>query len=102
MSQLPSPVMLDPLPPSMEKAMAQGKTKWTNCDLAWGPWRGRVLQPVAPKAWQPQQGQAVAQAGQSQGQKPTGSSTGCGNERNLLGFTVDEEGLLNGRSLGGG
>lgn len=36
---------------------------------------GGVLQPVAPKAWQPWQDQAVAQAGQFQGQRPTRSAT---------------------------
>lgn len=79
-----------------------GENKWTNCGLAWAPWeRGVgvgvggcvweecVLQPVAPKAWQPRQGQAVAQADQSQGQRPTGSATGFGSERNLSGFTMD-------------
>lgn len=61
---------------------------------------GGVLQPVAPKAWQPRQDQAVAQAGQSQGQRPARSATGFGSESNLIGLTMDEEGLLNGCSFG--
>lgn len=79
-----------------------GKNQQTNCDLAWGPWGDGVLQPVAPEAWQPRQDQAVAQAGQSQGQRPTRSATGIGSESNLIGLTVDEAGLLNGCSSGDG
>lgn len=78
----------------MQMAVAQGNTSGQT--VAWpgahgeGGRRGEcVLQPVAPKAWQPRQGQAVAQADQSQGQRPTGSATGFGSERNLSGFTVD-------------
>lgn len=59
MSQLPSPVMLDPLPPSMERAMAHGKTTgqtvtWPGAHgggVCYSLWLPRLGNPGKARLW---------------------------------------------------